>query len=495
MDPAPWLTRPRQAVSSQDFNRADMSHHAFPLRATKANLRPEDPSDPSDLGARPLLVSGADPASSDSDSHHTGAGVCHGAGVWRWADVESQHFQFAVGVLVMANMVVQGCETYYGEGHFSYIEFFFTVMFTVEIAFRLMHHGCPGYCRHSENWFDMFLIGGSWLCLLLWLCREESLTHVNGVLPMLRTFRVMRVLRLFTLFHDLNILLAAFGEALRTIAWVGLMAVAINYMCAVFLTSWVKTVNWGDDGGNIAEWFGTLGYSMRTLFFVMTLAQYDDIVLVMEKHVNHGVLYAIVIIYIVVTAFGMVSLITGIISEKLVSAQMTDLFEKQQQLVHDQQVFAAEAGRALKKLDDDGDGFISVSDVKNADVRHLQSVLVDLQCIADLQMTNAEFATFVDHVTDLIGVEEPRKGNVVEIDSLAEALGHVRGYAQALKLWEYHEAFDRFRERAERRLEDLAGGQDELRRKQDEIMNSQSRMGKQLEILLSASGHGAVAGG
>merc|ERR1739838_1251649 len=98
-------------------------------------------------------------------------------------------------------------------------------------------------------------------------------------------FRVMRIVRLFKVFHQLQIILEAFFKALSTVMWVGLLTLILNYVCAVFLTQTIghNADQWsGEDEFRVRDWFGTIGHSLRTLFIMLTLAQWDEIALVLS---------------------------------------------------------------------------------------------------------------------------------------------------------------------------------------------------------------------
>merc|ERR1719484_72749 len=108
---------------------------------------------------------------------------------------------------------------------------------------------------------------------------KSAADHKGGgsrLLKLLRMFRVMRIVRLFKMFHELQIILEAFVKALHTVMWVGLLTVILNYICAVFLTQTLghDADAWGDQAYKIERWFGTIGHSMRTLFIIITLAEW-----------------------------------------------------------------------------------------------------------------------------------------------------------------------------------------------------------------------------
>merc|ERR1712226_1478402 len=103
----------------------------------------------------------------------------------------------------------------------------------------------------------------------------------------------MRIVRLFKMFHELQIIMEAFIKALHTVMWVGLLTVILNYICAVFLTQTIghNAEIWGEHEDDILEWFGGIGNSMRTLFIIITLAEWDTIALVVSKEVNGCIVF------------------------------------------------------------------------------------------------------------------------------------------------------------------------------------------------------------
>merc|ERR1712050_479035 len=105
---------------------------------------------------------------------------------------------------------------------------------------------------------------------------------------------------------------------------------------------------------------------MRTLFIIITLAEWDDIALVVSKHVNGFVVFVLAIAYITLTAFTMVSLITGIISEELVGAQREDEVHKLAQIEKGKAEFVLNVKALLQTFDLDGSGTLSELEVQAA---------------------------------------------------------------------------------------------------------------------------------
>ena len=71
------------------------------------------------------------------------------------------------------------------------------------------------------------------------------------------------------------------------------------------------------DGHSVAKdvqaWFGTIGASMQTLFTVMTLSGWHEIMAAISLEVPVYVVFPLTMFYIISTSYAMMSLITGII--------------------------------------------------------------------------------------------------------------------------------------------------------------------------------------
>merc|ERR1712230_339249 len=98
---------------------------------------------------------------------------------------------------------------------------------------------------------------------------------------------------------------------------------------------------------------------MRTFFIVITLAEWDVIALALSNQYNSFLVFAFFATYITVTAFTMVSLITGIISEALISAQLKDEIYRMQALEDEKRDSRERICLLLEELDVDGSGTLS----------------------------------------------------------------------------------------------------------------------------------------
>lgn len=356
----------------------------------------------------------------------------------RLPDTEGDRFAMVVGVVIMLNAVVLGLETDLGQEHFIICEHMFGVFFTTEMCMRISQLGLRGYLDNKSNWFDALLVCTGdfdlWVSPFLKSANPSAKGSGNSsakFMKLLRMFRVMRIVRLFKMFHELQIIMEAFIKALHTVMWVGLLTVILNYICAVFLTQTIghNAEMWEEHEQDIKQWFGSIGNSMRTLFIIITLAEWDQIALVVSKHVNGFAVFVLAIAYITLTAFTMVSLITGIISEELVGAQRDDEVHKLEQIEKGKAELASNVKALLENFDDDKSGALSEDEVKRALSNSELKLMERLQAL-DITMEMDDFLHLIKRLRDACGTDE------IPIDNIAQALKHLSGTASSSSIWD-----------------------------------------------------------
>merc|ERR1719460_2767400 len=112
-----------------------------------------------------------------------------------------------------------------------------------------------------------------------------------------------------------------------------------------------KAFLWGPDEAQVVTWFGSVGQSMRTLCFIMTLSEWDTVVLTLSRRLNGVVVLVAATGYIIVTAYTMLSLITGVICEALVTARRQDEEHKMEEMEEGQKMFVADLKDLLLSFD------------------------------------------------------------------------------------------------------------------------------------------------
>ena len=172
--------------------------------------------------------------------------------------IESPIVQTIVTAIIMLNAAVLGLDTSeavrqtFGSA-IRIIDALCLAIFTVEIIAKLVvYRGL--FWRSGWNLFDTLVIG-------------IALAPGAGPWAVLRSLRVLRILRLFTVVPQMRKVVAAFLHAIP-----GLTSV-IAVMGIFFYTAAVLATNLF--GKSHPDWFGTIGKSLYSLFQIMTLESWS----------------------------------------------------------------------------------------------------------------------------------------------------------------------------------------------------------------------------
>jgi len=118
---------------------------------------------------------------------------------------------------------------------------------------------------------------------------------------------------------------------------------------------------WGDQAHRVEGWFGTIGQSMFTLFRIMTLVGWPHITQTVSQ--QNPVIIPFMFFYIMFSSYTLVSLITGTISESLISAQREDEEIRVKELQQERLILSRIAEEIFENLDTDKSGELSKEDI------------------------------------------------------------------------------------------------------------------------------------
>ena len=162
-------------------------------------------------------------------------------------------------------------------------------IFVIELAARIAVHRLA-FFRDPWSVFDFIVVA-------------IALVPTTENFSVLRALRVLRVLRLITALPALKRVVAGLLAALPGMGSIVMLIGLIYYVFAVMATKL-----FGDDK---PEQFGTLGESLFTLFTIMTLEGWVEVVRgLMDKHPYAWLFF---IIFIVVTTFMVLNLFIGVV--------------------------------------------------------------------------------------------------------------------------------------------------------------------------------------
>ena len=220
--------------------------------------------------------------------------------------VESPLFTTVVLVVIVANAVVLGLQTYdgivrrYGD-ELDLLDNVFLGFFVVEIALRIGAHGRhpSGFARSGWNVFDVLVVAVAFVPGL----RENS--------TLLRLARLARVVRVVRLLPDLRILLLAVARSLPPLASMIVLTTLILFVYGM--------VGWTLFGDEAPDRWGDIGSAMLTLFVLLTLENFP--VYLEQGMAIHSWSWVYFVSFALVAVFLVLNVLIGIVINSLEEAR------------------------------------------------------------------------------------------------------------------------------------------------------------------------------
>nr|WP_136252028.1 ion transporter [Ningiella ruwaisensis] len=216
--------------------------------------------------------------------------------------VESRFFQNFIIALILFNAVTLGLETTdFGQryiGILYVIDLIVLCIFTLELGLKFIVYRFD-FFKGGWNWFDFIIVTISWM-------------PASGAWSVLRAFRILRVLRLFSVVPQMRRVIGALGHSLPGMASVVGVLGIIFYVSAVLVTKLFGT----HEDPNMQAWFGSIGDSAYTLFQVMTLESWSMGIVrpTMEIFPWSWMFF---VPFIIITSFAVLNLFIGIIVDAM----------------------------------------------------------------------------------------------------------------------------------------------------------------------------------
>lgn len=274
------------------------------------------------------------------------------------------------------------------------LELIFAGVFTVEIVMRITTLRLK-FLGDIWNICDVVVVAAACVdALVLQPAKMGGKARLLTTLRVMRIIRLVRLVRMFKFFRELWLLVGGLVNSIKALAWICLILLLLIYVCSVVATTEIgqNDATYGNgpsyDGmvWPYKEYFGTVFKSMFTLFQVMTLDGWcDDVV----RHIMHfqPVLASFFMVFLVLTAFGLMNVVIGCIVENTLAAATVadeaiekELSEKRRKALDQLQVM-------LELSDSNRSGDISMQELQAAS----QSRVVQAQLQAlDVRMSEIE---------------------------------------------------------------------------------------------------------
>ncbi len=225
--------------------------------------------------------------------------------------LETPLVQRTIIVVILLNAIILGLETVpavfsrYGE-LLTLLDRICLGIFVVELSLGILAMGPGRFFRDPWRVFDFVVVG-------------IALLPATGPFSILRSLRVLRVLRLASASPRMRAVVSALLSAIPGLGSIGALLLILFYVAAVMTTKLFGPV--------FPEWFGSIGASMYTLFQIMTLESWSmGIVRPVLEEFPYAWLFFVP--FIITATFTMLNLFIAVI---------VDAMQSQAQAAHAQQ--------------------------------------------------------------------------------------------------------------------------------------------------------------
>ena len=230
----------------------------------------------------------------------------------------SSRFQALIIGVILANALVLGLETYDTledeiGGLLNTLNGVFLALFTVEIAIRLVAYGRrPGdFFRNGWNVFDFVVVGAAYLPFV-----RESVT-------LLRMARLLRVARLLSVIPGLRIVVLGIARSLAPIGGMAALTFFVLYLYGM--------VGWLLYDEHDPERFGNIGRSLLTLFQVLTLEGWNDVLAKEMEYSSWSWVYFVS--FVLIGTFVVLNVVIAIIVNSMDEVRAMELERERTELV------------------------------------------------------------------------------------------------------------------------------------------------------------------
>jgi len=182
---------------------------------------------------------------------------------------ESSIFQFTVIFIIILNAITIGVSTYNLDNFVTNIiiilDYSITIFFVIEIVIRFI--GEPNkknFFKSGWNIFDTIIV----LISLIPIPNNSSFL-------LLRLLRIFRVLRIISVVPELKKIIEALLSSIKRVFYIGLLLFIILYIYAT-----IGSILFSSD---MPERWGNVGISMITLFQVLTLSSWEQVMLPLQN--------------------------------------------------------------------------------------------------------------------------------------------------------------------------------------------------------------------
>jgi voltage-gated sodium channel len=237
----------------------------------------------------------------------------------------ARRFQLFIFGVILLNAVVLGLDTYesiheeWGDTLFILNEVFLGI-YIVEILIRIAAHGTrpQDYFKSGWNVFDFIVV----FAVFIPGVRENAL--------ILRIVRLLRIVRIISVLPELRVLISGMIRAVRPIG-----AMAAMTMVLLFVYGMIGVKIFSEE---LPERWGDVGTAMLTLFTVLTLEGWNEILFDAQEVTQYA--WVFLVSFVLFASFLVINVLIAIIITAVEEAREAELAEEIEERI--QEVAAGE---------------------------------------------------------------------------------------------------------------------------------------------------------
>lgn len=264
-------------------------------------------------------------------------------------------YECGITCIIVVNAILIGVEIDHPDAVSSTIwavlSTVFAIIYLWEVVLKMIGYGIPRFFSSSWNKFDFCVVFVTVLSDVL-LYAGRSSAELASAAPI---FRLLRLLRLTKFFRGLRILMNSFVNSIRALVWIFACMMLWFYVsaciCTVFIgkREWLKSQDTGSKevAEKLRSRFADIPYSMYTLFEVMTMEGWTDVVRPIAR--TRPMLVWFFILFAFIAAFILLNLVTAVVVDKTFQAELEEDLERAATLVDTKERVICDLKAALKK--------------------------------------------------------------------------------------------------------------------------------------------------
>lgn len=287
--------------------------------------------------------------------------------------IESHYFNWFIYSIILLNALQMGLQVDFDSGDWKtlwqVLEHVFTAVFVLEMAIKIYILELEYFVQAPGNRWNLLDFFIAWASVIgSWVIPAITGGSTPDSLRVFQFLRLLRIIKVLRMRKDLLALVEGIVNSLKCMMWVSALLVLVTYACGIFFTEAITgdklDEKYKDLDFDNKEFFGSLWRSMMTLFGMTVLDHWNDIV--MPIAVVQPYLIPVFIGFLVLTSFGLLNALIGIIVERTTSAMkaIQDKENAQARMLKLEKVESLV--KIVAEIDESGDGVISRAELEAA---------------------------------------------------------------------------------------------------------------------------------